>query len=1195
MPQSSLLKTLRENTAAIITAVVVFLLAGLYVLVIIPNHEEQIDMRNRSSLQEFRQQFSNTIKDYASTVDANDLKKLIVLNARNQQTKLPDTSRYGKQFLADLLSDTSLIFRDVNNNIITQEVIVNAIEDSQREIHIAKTIRIHFSKSINDRFHPQLSPLYEKLTNIPDTSEVKKLALTQRLAGAISFPEWIIYTNDKNVFLNNGIDPHELDSLKVKSPGGDVAESATRRFYRKTIMLDGTDFRVTLVGAIDLKSFRSEARQIDIHLTFIFILLVILLFLSIPLLKPLISGKKERLTQLDLLNTTIGVGILTIALISFFFTDYLADCHKKNLRTHLMIDSRRVTNSFNGEFGRYTYRLAKADSILQSAESTNIHTNLDKFSSLNNDPVVSKNIQNFFRFDSSGDIIKDISKGDAFASRKNFSERDYFKILKKGGHKNILTAVYSRYDNKYKLAYLKANPDSSLSGFAYVPAFNNSKSGLSFLFCDKTGKVIFHSDVTKNLNENIYLNNQQPYPLTLVFHGLMSDCFEMNYNGSPCLVYAQQLTRPNVQLKKDTIPGTKTVATDTLVEKVTVSDYPVFLLTFTGLQFSNNVKIYTFIDGFVFSLAYVLGITLLILVYSIFFYFGDIPVVSRFHVYWMFPDNSRSREYWLLKTLNYSFFVIFSALFLFNCSNILFYAILTGINLAFFNFVLLNQRVFSIRKPGEKQDRRFNLLILTILISGYLVPLIFLANRLPSYGLTSSLFGHFAYLYFLKKETNKTLPNGILRSEKSTRKRYISFFSSVLCYHYLLLPAIVIFSLFCNEINTAKHYYASDQRSLAGGAVLDTNNIHTANRYNAPVQYIKPNQNLFDAMRSVVMPPSEPLLAPYEFEKFTGDEWPLKFSSYFFDNRNLQRTLMLMISLALLILLVRILVNFYAGRFFFFELCEAFRLGYFKTINPFANFKVILPPFNEHDLEELEKHEKFEDDIRKEEVEEIWLREQHYRRNVWKKRPVKIAGGTKLKPDRALLDYIKFINKTRAKGGQLPKFKPAVWLKGISNKVVPNEVKLDLIMMSNLRRYYSAYRQAWNTLDPEEKFVMNDFAIDHFVNYKNRDVLMRLMEKGYIIADPLTGRLRVMNYGFRNFVSHVDMTAAENEAEDPKEKETRTFAKWKIPIFIIALTGLVLLMILNNEEYNKIIFYGGSTASAVGLIAKFMDTYKKSI
>ncbi|MCW3104127.1 MAG: hypothetical protein JWO09_2567 [Bacteroidetes bacterium] len=1193
MANSSFLKTLRENTAAIITAIVVFLLAGLYVIVIIPNHEEQIDMRNRSSMQEFRQQFSGTIRDYASTMDADSLKKLIIACARKLDDKKADM--YGKTLLADLLSPASVILSDVNNNIITEEVALNGIKETNRVIRIAKTVRYHFRKSINDQFQPRQSTLYTALTNIADTTEVEKLALTQRLAGAISFPEWIIYTNDKNVFLNNGIDPHELDSLKVKSPGGDVAESATRRFYRKTVTVEGTGFSVTLIGAIDLKSFRSEARQIDIHLTFIFILLVILLFLSIPLLKPLISGKKERLTQLDLLNTTIGVGILTIALISFFFTDYLADCNKKRLRTNLMIDSRQATNSFNQEFGKYTYRLAQVDSTLQAKESTNIHTNLDKFSGLNNDPLVSRNIQNFFTFDSSGDIIKDISKGDAFTSRKNFSERDYFKILKKGGHQNILTAVYSRYDNKYKLAYIKANPDSSLSGFAYVPAFNTGKNNRSFLLCDKTGKVIFHSDVTKNLNQNIYQNNQQPYPLTLVFHGLMSDCFEMNYNGSPCLVYAQQLTRPDVQIKKDTIANTNTVVMDTIVKKVTVSDYPVFLLTFTGLQFSNNLKIYTFIDGFVFSLAYVLGITLLILLYSVYFYFGDIPVVSRFHVYWLFPDNSRSREYGILKTLNYSFFVIFSALFLINCSNILFYSILTGINLAFFNFVLLNQRVFRIRKIGEKQDRRFNLLMLTILIFGYLVPLIFLANRLPSYGLSSSLFGHFAYLYFLKKETGKDLPNGTLRSEKSTRKGYISFFSSVLCYHYLLLPAIVIFSLFCNEINTAKHYNASNQSSLPGGAILDPREGHTANAYNAPVQYIKPNQNLFDAMRGVVTPPSEPLLAPYEFEKFTGDEWPLTFSSYFFDNRNLQRTLVLMLSLALLILLVRILINFYAGRFFFFELCEAFRLGYFKTINPFANFKVILPPFNEQDLEDLEKHEKFEDDIKKEEVEEIWLREQQYSRSVWKKKPLKMAIDAQLRPDRVLLGYTTFINKARAKGGTIPKFKPAVWLKGISNKVVPNEVKLDLIMMNNLRRYYSAYKQAWNTLDAEEKFVMNDFAIDHFVNYKNRDVLMKLMEKGYIIADPLTGRLRVMNYGFRNFVSHVDMTAAENEEENPKEKETRTFAKWKIPIFIIAATGLVLLMILNNEEYNKIIFYGGSAASAVGLIAKFMDTYKKSI
>lgn len=1175
MAQSPLLKTLKENTAAIITSLVVFILAGFYVLVIIPNHEDLIDRRNKNTLQEFRQQFSSTIKDYASTIDANDLKKLVIARAKQLKEKHADSSNYTKALLDDLLSPSSVILADIDNNIITQAVNVNSIENTNREIHIAKMIRYHFSKSIHAKFHPDSSVLYKELTNIPDTTDVEKILLKKRLAGAISFPAWIIYIDDKTVFLNNDIDLHEFDSLKVVSPGNDVVESASKRFYRRAITIDGTDFSVTLVGAVDQKGFHSEARQIDIHLTFIFILLVILLFLSIPLLKPLISGKKEKLTQLDLLNTTIGVGVLTIALISFFFTDYLSDCYKKTLCDHLAYNSSKVTNDFNTEFKKYSDRFILADTILQSEETANIHTNLDRLNKINNDPLVSRNIQNFFTFDSNGDIIKDISKGDAFASRKNFSERDYFKVLKGAEHQNILTAVYSRYDNKYKLAYLKANPAGSFSGFAFVPEFDKGGTHKSFLLCDKTGKVIFHSNMNKNLGENIYQNNQQPYQLTSLFHGMTNACFEMNYNGSPFLFYAQRLTRSEMQVSKNEC------GTDTTFKKVNISDYPVFLLAFTDLKFSNSLKIYTFVDGFIFSLAYVLGITFLILAYSIFFYFGDIPVISRFHVYWMFPDNSRKSEYWLLKTINYSFFGIFSLLFIFNCYDILFYSMLTGINLAFFNFVLLNQRLFTIKRFGEKQDRRFNLLIVIIIIFGYTVPVIFLLNHLPSYGLSSSLFGHFTYLYFLKKETDKLLPNGSLRSEKSTRKSYISFFSSVICYHYLLVPSIVIFSLFCNEINTVIDYNASN-----------ANKAHIANEYKPPVHYIRPNQNLFNSLRFVITPPSEPLLAGQGFENFTRHGWELNFQTYFLDRQNLQRTLLMMASLALLVVLVRILINFYAGRFFFFELCEAYRIGYFKTINPFANFKVILPPFTERDLEDLEKHEKFEDDIKKEEVEESWLKQQQYRQSVWKKEPFPV-NSSKIRLDNPMLAYLK---KIKNKAGTAPKFKPPVWLKGISSKVVPNEVKLDLIMMNNLRRYYTAYKQAWNMLEAEEKFVMNDFAIDHFVNYKNRDVLMKLMEKGYIIADPLTGRLRVMNYGFRNFVSHVDMTATENRETDSKEEESGVFAKWKIPIFIIAVTGLVLIMILNNEEYNKsMLFYAGSVASAIGLISKFMDTYKKSV
>lgn len=1164
---SELIKTLKENAAAAITALIVFILVISYLLVAVPRNEKSIDAANSSTMDEFHLQFNNTLKDFANQVDTVVLKKHIAYKAgvcksnweqrdnsflkrkstKTQKNSAAADSLMAYRFFGNLQSKDSSILKMADDNLIIQSVSIRDVINENNRLIIYKTVRFSYSKFIRRQFRLDDYPeLVDTVTE--DTSIIPKAVLKKRICGAINFKDWYIYTlNDKKDFLNNNIDPQETDSIK-KSPsklGVLTFKFSEKRFYRKGISIDGTDTHLVLVGAINQEQFLLQARRIDSDTAFSRALLVLLAFICIPMIKPLISSKKEKLTQLDLMGATAGIGVLTVVMVSFCFSNYLAHCYKNYLHTQLVYNNNTVRTNFNNEFSKYLRRLdlKEVSDSLNKPEQRIVHVNMELFNRVNNDPLVSRNIQNYFAFNAKGDIIKDICKPDNYSIRKNYAERDYFKILNDSLHnyRNVLTALYSKYDNKYKLVYVrrsdyKKDQDSlqTVSGFAYVPEFARQfplNGTMGYMMCFTNGDVFFHSNSDKSLNENIYPNNRAAGALPQVFHGMGANSFfDMNYDGEPCLFFAQRLS-------SDSLTKVKGTNRDSTYQKP-LSDHPVYLLNYLNLGFYNHLDIYVTVNGFVLGLAYALGITLLVLLYSVFFYLGDVPIGSRLHVYWMFPDNSRSKEYAFLGVINVFCFVLFLSLQVTANSHLLYYSALTGINLAFVNFVLLNQRVFFLHGKGKLRTYYLSRLWITVAVAGYLLPLLLWHFNWPSFGFCFSLLGHLNYLYILKKETRKeALPPHdvtVTRSVKSNRPLFIGYFSSVMCYHFLLVPGVLILSLFINEINKVKDYYYSADISRRGEI--------------ASSAYERPNESLFNALH-LVDPPSTGILRSTPFDSFRHWDLEMTFSSFLSNTQNRQVTLLLVISLLAALVVINRLTNFYAGRFFFFELSEAYRLGYFKVQNKFANFCSIIPPYNNSDLKEMEVNEKFDTDA---------------------------AADDKADP------------------GERDK-EQHVWLESIPRDIVSNDVKLDLIMMHNLKMYKRAYQETWDALSVEEKFVMNDFAADHFVNYKNRDVLMSLMERGYVIADPLTGRLRVMNYGFRNFITYLEENDPESAAVlRSEEKSTKgTFSTWRIPLMIVAVSGLLVMMYVYKDSFNNIVLLGGSIVTAMGLIAKFLNSYKQ--
>ena len=149
---------------------------------------------------------------------------------------------------------------------------------------------------------------------------------------------------------------------------------------------------------------------------------------------------------------------------------------------------------------------------------------------------------------------------------------------------------------------------------------------------------------------------------------------------------------------------------------------------------------------------------------------------------------------------------------------------------------------------------------------------------------------------------------------------------------------------------------------------------------------------------------------------------------------------------------------------------------------------------------------------------------------------------------------------------------------------------MEFILNSNLKNFDKAYLKIWDSIpNTEMQNVLYDFAQDHFLNYKNKDILMQLMDLGLINHDKLTGRLKVMSYSFRVYIMSKSKLDTEFVKQFEDESKNGTYDKLKLPILIIAISFLVLLMYLNKDSYERVMIMGSSIGSVILLVNKFLD------
>jgi hypothetical protein len=82
-----------------------------------------------------------------------------------------------------------------------------------------------------------------------------------------------------------------------------------------------------------------------------------------------------------------------------------------------------------------------------------------------------------------------------------------------------------------------------------------------------------------------------------------------------------------------------------------------------------------------------------------------------------------------------------------------------------------------------------------------------------------------------------------------------------------------------------------------------------------------------------------------------------------------------------------------------------------------------------------------------------------------------------------------------------------------------------------------------------------------------------------------------VNYSFRIFLlKHI---RGNPSLLPPSSADTASYLKWRQPLLIVATSILIFLIYLNQDGLEKVLVVVGSLLTALGIILKLLETYKK--
>ncbi len=1153
---SNVNESFKKHIYSIVTAAVIALLTFGYLSHVLPNNERKENAKNISILEGIEKHLVGYIDDQVKYISEDKMKSLKLSQYKGSANVYIDTIFIDKKGFQQLQDGTIKLSRTIKlsgkNNFFKNRKLEDSIIKDYISIDLVK-----FLNKINSTTHFTsfyLCPIEKGKCRV-----------------------------DKS-FLSQNVSLIDQDSLiKYNRKNGPFSfKKSSKHYYTDQIKIPHTNHTLFLAAGIEKSVFDLNVRQINSNLLIFSLISIIVLILGINFIKPIISSYKERLSQIDLVGVVFSIGLLVAVIAVFAALSYWNNTIKTRNTNDLEQLVNKIDTSFKEQITAYQSwkkrdllfgkewknqknsfakiflvtgskktaingeLLTKKDS-LPDDQKCFINGNTDFKKGTKNAKLI-KYLDGYFRMDNKALITKNLSNNAPDISRK-YADRMYFKALQQKNIENkktepVLTAVFSRENNRYQLIYAEKDTlkeinqeseSNGIKGIAFREYFSNELElppGTGYMLIDKDGDVLMQNDPKKNIYQNLLYVSQNNPAFVSLLAGVNIPSFEMEYMGIPYQICAKKL-------------GIKT-------------ESPVYILAIRDLSHTNRLSIFTFTNGFLISFLYGFFILLINYIYSTFLYNARIGTLSKHHFYYLFPDSSRTNEYKKLLIVN-CVSIVLALIVAFKSSPSLafIFCIVLGVNVAFINLITLNIRTLNPKNELIK-------LVLILFLPAICLPMIlfFYYNVFIA---ALALFGTHILLIILyyknwRKRQKTDLSVFAEKNKGVNRRAYTRFLTARLLYQFVVFPFVLVSAFYVNELNDFARYYCSSLDAKEQ-KIKDKNDFiikdRITNAYNCNCK-----EQTKDLTKDQIMQKANlgffDRPASYEIKNFAFNElspnYYLNLQAILHNGNNSFSFLtlfFLLVNFFFLTALAYKLLNYYSNRFFFYDLMQAYYEKYYPcTKNELANDHIFIPMVNDYDIKKL-------------------IQIDH---NSCEIQPDKRYTGNEDCPEREIsIDQ--------------------VFHKDKKNEISPY-LRMDFILNINHRQFCEQYEDVWESLSEETQYVLFDFAQDHFVNYKNKDTLINLMERGIIDCHQLTGRLKMMGLSFRIFILSKSKRDELFVQKFKDESKNGTYSKLKFPIIIIAVSALVLLMYLNKDSYDQVTLMGGSVVTVLALINKILDANK---
>jgi hypothetical protein len=540
------------------------LLACIYVLIYLPKNERKLDEQAFRSLQNTDQNIHLKLENSAALLNG----LLAAYDAGNDSI---DGSRVD-QYIKSYSTKNFTLLPKINLPDI--DSFVGPTTDSAYIVQVDSTT-LQFNLSLFKRdTEGQLNKKGVRLGMRFRFEQFVKPLLAEDV-----FDQYVVLSNGKVMYetFPSGLDIKNQDSLLAKTNGltrstirNEIIGGVEYKMYLQPIAFDGNN-KWIMCGLITSERFQHEKNQLPLRFVLLLLTITLTLLVAIPWLKLYHMGSKDRLTTSDGFWSLV-VSMLMMSLLFFMMFKYNADYRPNDIPDAKKVLAKSMEKAFLQEV-KAAYQTLSAFDSLHKTVPTDVRK-LGKADSesgklyKHNSPIgkpptaidsIAKNINmsQVYWLSKDGDEIDNWTSDNLNSPPGNFKARSYFQKIDSGivyqvqgqpADSFYLDQIISWTTATFRTVISKKSVSADSRAKVVAMSFDMQclnktimPVGKSFAIIGRDGKVLYHTQKKRNLNENLLTELSESGKLRSCIEAHFADDFNTRYLGKEYRVQIQPL------------------------------------------------------------------------------------------------------------------------------------------------------------------------------------------------------------------------------------------------------------------------------------------------------------------------------------------------------------------------------------------------------------------------------------------------------------------------------------------------------------------------------------------------------------------------------------------------------------------------------------------------------------------------------